>query len=123
MRKGIATVSVSGVLARKLEAIAAAGFDGVEVFDNDLVASPLAPREVAARCADLGLGVDLFQPVRDAAGVLPQAWPATQRRVEGKVHVAAELGATALLVCSHVGRDAVDDLDLVAEQLHRLGEV
>jgi 4-hydroxyphenylpyruvate dioxygenase len=41
MRKGIATVSVSGVLTQKLEAIAAAGFDGVEIFDNDLIESPL----------------------------------------------------------------------------------
>jgi 4-hydroxyphenylpyruvate dioxygenase len=118
----VATLSLSGRLGDKLEAIAAAGFDGVEIFDNDLVASPLAPGEVAARCADLGLGVDLFQPVRDAAGVLPERFAATQRRVEGKLDVAAELGAGALLVCSHVGREAVDDLDLVAEQLHRLGE-
>ena len=47
MRKGIATVSLSGVLADKLDGRAAAGFDGVEIFDNDLVASPLSPREVA----------------------------------------------------------------------------
>ena len=69
MRTGIATVSLSGLLADKLPAIAAAGFDGIEVFDNDLVASPLSPREVAARCADLGLAIDLFQPVRDLEGV------------------------------------------------------
>ena len=41
MRKGIATVSLSGLLADKLEAVAAAGFDGVEIFDNDLVACPM----------------------------------------------------------------------------------
>ena len=73
MRKAIATVSVSGVLADKLAAIAAAGFDGVELFDNDLVASPLSPREVRSRCADLGLRVELFQPVRDVEGVAPGA--------------------------------------------------
>ena len=122
MHKGVATLSLSGRLGDKLDAIAAAGFDGVEIFDNDLVGSPLTPREVAARCADLGLGVDLFQPVRDVAGVVPDEFAATRRRVEGKLDVAAELGAGVLLVCSHVGHDAVDDLDLVAEQLHRLGE-
>ena len=66
MRKGIATLSVRGRLLDKLPAIAAAGFDGVEIFDNDLVACPVSPAEVARRCADLGLTVDLFQPVRDA---------------------------------------------------------
>ena len=122
MRKGVATLSLSGRLGDKLEAIAAAGFDGVEIFDNDLAGSPMTPREVAARCAELGLGVDLFQPVRDAAGVVPEKFAETQRRVEGKLDVAAELGAGVLLVCSHVGNDAVDDLDLVAEQLHDLGD-
>jgi hypothetical protein len=68
MHKGIATVSVSGALDEKLAAIAAAKFDGIEIFDNDLVASPLKPLEVAQRCADLGLSIDLFQPVRDVEG-------------------------------------------------------
>ena len=40
MRKAIATLSVSGVLAEKLDTVAAASYDGVEIFDNDLVASP-----------------------------------------------------------------------------------
>ena len=39
MRKGIATVSLSGVLEDKLAAAAGAGFDAVELFDNDLIAS------------------------------------------------------------------------------------
>ena len=47
MRKSIATVSLSGTLAEKLTAIAGAGFDGVEIFENDLLASPLSPEEVA----------------------------------------------------------------------------
>ncbi len=121
MRKGIATVSLSGVLADKLAAAAAAGFDGVEIFDNDLVSSPLAPREVAARCADLGLTIDLFQPVRDVAGVPPERFDAVLHRVRTKLGVMAELGADVVLACSNVSADAVADPDLTAEQLHRLG--
>ena len=37
MQRSIATVSLSGTLPEKLEAIAAAGFDGVEIFENDLL--------------------------------------------------------------------------------------
>ncbi len=59
MRKSIATVSLSGSLSEKLTAAAAAGFEGVEIFENDLIASPLTPEEVRARAADLGLAVDL----------------------------------------------------------------
>ena len=35
----------------------------------------------------------------------------------------AELGTTTLLACSNATPGAVDDLDLTAEQLHRVGEV
>jgi 4-hydroxyphenylpyruvate dioxygenase len=123
VRRGIATVSLSGVLADKLTAIAGAGFDGLEIFDNDLVASPLSPREVAARCADLGLTIDLFQPVRDAEGVPPERFDAVLRRFRVKLAVMAELGATTVLCCSNAGADAVDDPDLSAAQLHALGDL
>lgn len=123
MRKGIATVSVSGVLTQKLEAIAAAGFDGVEIFDNDLVASPLSPREVAARCADLGLAVDLFQPLRDVEGVPPEAFPAVLHRLRTKFAVMVDLGTRTALACSNAGENAAADLDLTAEQLHRIGDL
>ena len=106
MRTGIATVSLSGLLADKLDAIAGAGFDGVEIFDNDLVACPLPPREVARRCADLGLAIDLFQPVRDVEGVPPERFAAVLHRVAHKLDVMAELGATRVLACSNVAADA-----------------
>lgn len=123
MHRGIATVSLSGVLEEKLEAIAAAGFDGVEIFDNDLVASPRPPQEIARRCADLGLTVDLFQPLRDVEGVDPGRFPAVLHRVRRKLEVATALGARTMLACSNALPDAVDDPDLSAEQLHAVGEL
>jgi 4-hydroxyphenylpyruvate dioxygenase len=123
MRKGIATVSISGVLAKKLTAIAEAGFDGIEIFDNDLIASPLSPREIAARCADLGLTVDLFQPVRDIEGLPPDGFEAALHRFRVKLEVMAELGVSTVLVCSNVAEESVSDPDLTAEQLHRVGDL
>jgi 4-hydroxyphenylpyruvate dioxygenase len=123
MRKGIATVSVSGVLADKLAAIAEAGFDAVELFDNDLIASPMSPSEVAARCADLDLEIALFQPVRDVEGVHPGRFEDVLHRLRTKLGVMRDLGTSTLLACSNAGPRAVDDLDLTAEQLHRVGEV
>lgn len=123
MHKGIATVSLAGRLADKLAAAAGAGFDGVEIFDNDLVASDLSPADVARRCADLGLTVDLFQPFRDAEGHAPAAFAAVEHRFRTKLGVMAELGADVVLCCSNVNADAVDDPDLSAAQLHRLGEL
>jgi 4-hydroxyphenylpyruvate dioxygenase len=123
MRKGIATVSISGVLGDKLDAIARAGFDDIEIFDNDLISSPMSPKEVAARCADLGLGIALFQPVRDVEGVAPDHFDKVLHRLRTKLEVMAELGATTLLACSNARPDALGDVDLTAEQLHRVGEV
>ncbi|MGW7350010.1 bifunctional sugar phosphate isomerase/epimerase/4-hydroxyphenylpyruvate dioxygenase family protein [Streptomyces sp. NPDC054784] len=122
MRKSIATVSLSGSLSEKLDAVAAAGFDGVEIFENDLLASPLSPRDVRARAADLGLGIDLYQPFRDIEALPEEAFVRGLRRAEQKFAVMAELGADLLLVCSNVSPAALDDDALAAEQLRRLAE-
>lgn len=123
MRHSIATVSLSGPLTEKLAAISAAGFDGIELFDEDLQNSDLTPRQVARLCSDLGLSIDLYQPVRDVEGVDPDVFPAVLDRVRRTVDVMAELGTARFLVCSHAGNDAVADPDLSAAQLHALGEV
>ena len=46
LAKSIATVSLAGTLADKLETAAAIGFDGVEIFENDLLTFNGAPHEV-----------------------------------------------------------------------------
>ncbi|XVX20042.1 bifunctional sugar phosphate isomerase/epimerase/4-hydroxyphenylpyruvate dioxygenase family protein [Actinomycetota bacterium] len=121
MRKSIATVSVSGALPDKLEAISAAKFAGVEIFDQDLVSSPLSPEEIAARCADLGLRIEMLQPFRDGDGWDPGEFDSVARRFEAKLRVMERLGTSSVLVCSSVQPEAIDDVDLTAEQLHRLG--
>jgi 4-hydroxyphenylpyruvate dioxygenase len=55
MSFGIATVSISGNLEEKIEAIAAAGFDGIEIFEQDFIADARPPREVGARIRGAGL--------------------------------------------------------------------
>lgn len=46
MKTSIATVSISGNFSEKLEAIATAGFDGIEIFEQDFIAHDGDPREV-----------------------------------------------------------------------------
>ncbi len=123
MRKSIATVSVSGTLEDKLEAVAAAHFAGIELFDADLTATPMRAEEVAARCRDLGLAIDLFQPLRDVVGVAPALFTDRLRFAEAKFEVMERLGATRTLLCSAVHPDASDDLDLAAEQLAAVGRL
>lgn len=120
LRTGLATVCISGTLEDKLAAAAAAGFDGVEIFDPDLVASSWSPEEVRARCGDLGLSIDLFQPFRDFDTTRPDLLAANLRRAERKFDVMQRLGTDLMLVCSSVSPDALDDDDGIAEQLHLL---
>ncbi|RST87544.1 hypothetical protein EJC49_04785 [Aquibium carbonis] len=46
MKTSIATVSISGDRRGKLAAIAAAGFDGAEIFENDFLAFDGSPAAV-----------------------------------------------------------------------------
>jgi 4-hydroxyphenylpyruvate dioxygenase len=69
MRKSIATVSLGGKLTDKLDAIAAAHFDGVEIFEANLRSYSGTAREVGRYARDLGLSIELFQPLRDFEGV------------------------------------------------------
>ncbi|MER6673189.1 TIM barrel protein [Streptomyces sp. NPDC000983] len=120
MRTSIATVCLSGTLTEKLTAAARAGFDGVEIFENDLLASPLAPEDIRARCADLGLSIDLYQPMRDVEAVPEADFARNLRRARHKFELMRRLGTDTVLVCSSVAPQAVDDDALAAAQLARL---
>ena len=55
MKTSIATVSINGTLKEKIYAIAKAGFDGVEIFENDFLTNNLSPKEVKKLVKDHGL--------------------------------------------------------------------
>jgi 4-hydroxyphenylpyruvate dioxygenase len=122
MRHGIATVCLSGTLDRKLAAAAAAGFDGVELFEPDLAESPLSPPQVRDAADELGLSIDLFQPFRDVEAVTRAQLARNLARARATFEVMAQLGADTLLVCSNVAPDAIDDDGLAAEQLRALAD-
>ncbi|KAA8556317.1 3-dehydroshikimate dehydratase QuiC [Pseudomonas marginalis] len=128
MQRSIATVSLSGTLPEKLEAIAAAGFDGVEIFENDLLYYDGSPREVRQMCADLGIAITLFQPFRDFEGCRRDRLARNLDRAERKFDLMQELGTDLVLVCSNASADCVgderillDDLGLLAEHAGRRG--
>ena len=120
MRTGIATVCLSGTLREKMQACAVAGFDGIEIFEQDLVTSPLSPEEVRKMAADLGLTLDLYQPFRDFDSVPEELLAANLRRAEAKFRLMSRLGMDTILVCSNVATASIDDDGLRAEQLAAL---
>jgi len=109
MRRSIATVSLSGTLNEKLTAVANAGFDGVEIFDQDLLCSLWTPRRIKERCDELGLKIEMLQPFRDLEGMTEAQHAQAMRRFAGKLDIMAELGTDLILVCASCQPDAIDD--------------
>lgn len=122
MRRSIATVSLSGTLPEKLEAIAAARFDGLELFEPDLTGFAGTPRDVRNLAVDRGLTIDLFQPFRNFEGVSDAQFRRNLDRAERKFELMNELGCRLMLVCSNVEPDAIDDDARAAAQLRAMAE-
>ncbi len=122
MKTSIATVSISGDLREKLEAIAVAGFDGVEIFENDFLAFDRSAREVRAMADDLGLAITLFQPFRDFEGLPEPQRSRAFDRAERKFDLMEALGAPLMLVCSSLSPLALGGIDRAAADFHELGE-
>jgi 4-hydroxyphenylpyruvate dioxygenase len=122
MQTSIATVSLSGGLAEKLEAIAAAGFTGVEIFESDLLSFNGSPKDVARIMASLGLKIVTFQPFRDFEGMPEPQRSRTFARAERKFDLMGELGCDLLMICSNVSPDSLGGVDRAAADFHELGE-
>jgi 3-dehydroshikimate dehydratase len=122
MNMSIATVCLSGGLSEKLQAIAAAGFRGVEIFESDLLSYNGTPADVAKEMADLGLKAITFQPFRDFEGMPQPLRERTFNRAERKFDLMQELGCDLLMVCSNVSPESVAGIDRAAADFHQLGE-
>ena len=122
MRLAIATVCLSGGLVEKLEAIAAAGFKDVEIFENDLLSFNGTPADVRRMVADLGMHIITFQPFRDFEGMPGDKRTRAFARAERKFDLMQELGCDLLLVCSNISPDSVGGIDRAAADLAELGE-
>jgi 4-hydroxyphenylpyruvate dioxygenase len=123
MKTSIATVSISGTLEEKLRAVAAAGFDAVEIFENDLLTFPGTPRDVGRMVRDLGMQVSLFQPFRDLEGLPEPLRIRAFDRMARKFDVMSELGTDLILLCSNCSTSAQPDRQAMVDDLSALGEL
>ncbi len=119
----ISTNSIPGSLREKLEAIAEAGFSGVELHDPDLTGFTGSPTEVRSITEDLGLGLNMLQPFHDLEGHAGSSRRRVFDRLEHKFDLMQELGTDLLLVTSSTSGatgdgmgSAVDDLSEACER-------
>ena len=121
MKTAIATVSISGNLREKLEAIAAAGFDGIEIFEQDFIADAGTPKEIGAMIRDYGLEISLFQPFRDFEGLPEPHRTRAFDRAKHKFDLMTQLDADLVLMCSSCHPEALGGIDRAAADFHALG--
>lgn len=122
MKTSIATMSISGDLGEKLTAIARAGFDGIEIFEQDFIAFDGPPADVGRMVRDHGLRIDLFQPVRDFEGLPDPLRSKAFDRIERKFDLMGELGTKLLLVSSTDHPESLGGIDRIAADFRELGE-
>lgn len=122
MRYSIATVCLSGTLRQKIEAIAKAGFQGIEIFENDLITHDGSVAEIRRMIEDHGLEIVTYQPFRDFEG-LPEPYRRKAfDRAERKFDLMEQLGTDLLMACSSVSPQALGGIQRAADDFYELGE-
>jgi len=114
MKTSIATVSINGNLKEKILAISKAGFDGVEIFENDFLTFNLSPKEIKKIVKDQGLEITLFQPFRDFEGMPDNHRIRAFDRAKKKFDIMAELETDLILICSNTSNISLGGLDRAA---------
>src|SRR5690349_15101107 len=122
MKTAISTLSIAGEFADKLTAASAAGFNGIEINEQDFLAHGGTPAEIGRIVRDHGLAIVLLDPVVDFEG-LPQllrrkAFDRMERRFDDMV----ELGTDLMLIASTAHPAALGGVDRMAEDFSQLGE-
>jgi len=113
---------MSGTFREKLTAIAAARFDGIELFEPDFTHHRGSAADVRAMTSDLGLSIELFQPFRDFEGMPEPSFRRSLDRAERKFDLMQQLGTSLVLVCSNTSPLALPEPERAAAQLRELAE-
>ncbi len=118
----VSTTSIPGDLAEKLNAIAGAGFGGVELHEPDLTAFDGSPAQIRDIASDLGLKTCLLQPFHNLECQTGSARQRAFDRLKRKLDLMSELGTDLLLVGSAfeaaetaTEKQAIADLSEAAE--------
>ena len=122
MTLSIATSTVPGDLAAKLSAIAAAGFDAVELFERDFTCFAGTAEEFARMVGDHGLTIAALRPFNDLEGLDGPLRTRAFDRLERKFDLMQALGTNRLLLSASTHPEASGDPDRILADLSDLAE-
>ena len=123
MRHSIATVSLSGTLREKIRAVAASGYDGVELCEHDLLTFDGTPSEVRKIVEDSGLELIAYQPFRDFEGLPEELRCQALERAARKLELTQQLGAQRLLVVSNTNIASIGEFSQIVDDFQVLGDL
>ena len=122
MKTAISTLSITGEFADKLTAAAAAGFNGIEIGEQDFLAHGGTPAEIGRIVRDHGLDAVLLDPVVDFEGLPQPLRRKAFERIERRFEQMVELGANLMLIASTEDPAALGGVDRMATDFAELGE-
>jgi 4-hydroxyphenylpyruvate dioxygenase len=122
MFTSIASVSISGRLDAKLRAIVDAGFDGVELVENDLLTYDGTARDVGRMIRELGLTCTAFQRVNDFEGMSGAVRTHNFSLIERKLDAMEQVGTDLLIVGSNGSTATSGDRQRIVADFHELTE-
>ena len=93
MVRAISSISFSGQLEDKIEAAAAAGFDAIEIFREDIIGFDGPPEDIPAFAQRAGIGILSLQSLRDFEALSGEARAAAFRRAERVLDLAVRVDA------------------------------
>lgn len=117
---GMDTITLTGPLEAKLEAMAEAGLGQVMLKANDLVGHGQGWRAAVKAVHASGLRGTGFQVLRDFEGLSGHLHTYKVDIAKSMLEMCAALGCDVLLACSSTSKHTSDDLDHLARDLRKL---
>ena len=117
---GLDTISFSGTLPVKLQAIKDAGFSQVMLLARDIAAHAEGVDDAIEVVKRSGLRVTGFQVLRDFEGLTGNLHEYKIDVAKSMLEMCAALGSKVLLICSSTSVHATDDRDVIARDLRKL---
>jgi sugar phosphate isomerase/epimerase len=117
---GMDTITLTGSLEAKLQAMRAAGFEQVMLMARDLVSHPQGVPGATAALRASGLRPTGFQVLRDFEGLSGPLHAYKVDVAKAMLKMCADTGARVLLACSSTSKHASDDPERMAADLTQL---
>ena len=119
----ISSLSFSGHLYDKICHAARAGFDGIEIYHEDMVGYDGSPADVAGLAQDQGIAIATLQSLRDVEGLTGAARAHAFQRAARFMELATALGAPMLMVSASSLPEADPDPARAAADLAELADM